>query len=70
MTPRSRDHGREYTADRPAAHYTAGEPERDAAVLYCQCGAMYRDYPDSHAAHKAVHGHRPIVRPQPKGDDQ
>lgn len=63
----SRTEGRTIDGERPAASYaTAAQPLSGLPALRCACGAMYRDYPDSHAAHLVVHGHRPIRKPAPQ----
>lgn len=67
MTRRgSRADGRTPDADRPAATYTTYEPPKDAPILQCACGGMYRDYEDSRTAHHKVFGHRPIRKPAPE----
>jgi hypothetical protein len=63
--PGSRDHGRSIEPNRTAAAYTSDPAPRDAAVLTCACGAMYRDYAASEAAHHTVFGHRPIRKSAP-----
>lgn len=65
MTRRgSRTEGRQ-PAGRPAAAYITDPIPPDSPVMVCACGASYRDHPDSHTAHHAVYGHRPIRKPAP-----
>lgn len=59
----SRTEGRQPQADRPPADYATGPAPPAAQLLPCACGAVYSDRPDGHTAHKAVFGHRPIVKP-------